>query len=217
MISIVAFTMVRILQGSWLPLAALILSGLSLVGASPTPQDHDVADLQRREILDRRRPHAGGVPVALIGDGDPTPVPPNSDDTETTPGDGSDIYRSKKEIPNDPPVDDPVDYPPNQSDRVTKYDDHDPPDEGPPEIVPPTRSTTRVAKGTHLRDIPVHINVPGKGMRCKLNPAFPALCAMENQRGERPIPIGPVAGVRVTVVHSRLIFEQGCVTESHGR
>lgn len=155
--------MVQFQQDSWLPFAALILSSLSVVLASPLHQDTSLMDLQRREVLDRA---VGPVPGI---------IPQQAADDKVTPeGDGSHLYRSAKEDPNDPPIDDPTDYPPEQSERATEYD-HDPKDEGPPEEADSKKTTTTVKKGfTKLRDITNRIFANGK-WKCEFIPAAPAL------------------------------------------
>ena len=183
---------------NWLPFAALILSTLSVVLASPIHQDTSLEDLQRREVLDRA---IGPAPPVTFGDDHPPPIPPNADDKETPLGDGSDLYRSKKENPDDPPTDDPADYPLKQSDRATEYN-HDPEDEGPPEIVDPKKPVV-LKKGTALRDITVHVLVKGK-MKCQLIPAAPAA-------------VITVAGLRVPGADLKFVLQQGCVPNWHGQ
>ena len=149
--------MVRIPQDNWLPFAALVLSSLNVVLASPVHQDTSLTDLQHREILGRV---VGPVPPFKYGDDHPPPIPPNEDDKDTPLGDGSDLYRSEKEDPDDPPRDDPADYPLKREDRATEYN-HDPKDDGKPEEVDPKKKTTD-KKGTALRDITVHVLSNGK-------------------------------------------------------
>ncbi len=139
---------------SWLLLAAWF--GLSIVTSNAFPTDSVVEDLQNRAVLaplfSRRNP------IEARGDDIPECVPEMVEDNETVEGDGKDIYRSKKEDPDDPP-DAPGEFP-EKKDRAPVYSDD--PEEDKEETQGDSGKTLRArARGSKLRDITVSVMKEG--------------------------------------------------------